>query len=67
MKTQAYTQLIKHCSVNIEAMGSNSGEAQKIFFWAKFAMLKYNCDDHISIPSDCIPTVQINMIIPTNH
>ena len=31
-------QLVEHCSVNAEAMGSNPAETQKIFFGLKFSI-----------------------------
>ena len=54
-------QLVKHCSTNAEAMGSNLVEALKIFFGLKVAITY--CDDHISIPN-LILKVEIR---PQNH
>ena len=55
-----FVQLVQHCSVNAEAMGSNPVEGPKKFFQATSQLLKlrFNRDDHIII-SFRIPAVHI--------
>ena len=42
-------QLVEHCSVNAEAMGSNSVEAQKNFFQAISRLLKLRFTEMVTL------------------